>query len=413
MTIHRRHTTLVQVGSLYIGSEAPIIIQSMTNTPTADIPATLAQIHELAAAGSEMIRITINNDAAAQAAVEICRTLERDGILIPIIGDFHFNGHRLLSSFPELASCLAKYRINPGNLGCGEDHDAHFDRILQLAIKHDKPVRIGVNSGSIDPALLEAMMQDNAKREDPVSARQVLCETMVESALQSAAHALRLGLPEDHIILSAKASDLQDVVWIYQALATRCRFPLHIGLTEAGSARQGMVSSAAAMAILLQQGIGDTIRASLTPEDSRDRIQEVLVCRDLLQSLGLRVFHPRIISCPGCGRTSSKLFQNLANSVKLYVYDRLDIWQRQHPDIGHLRIAVMGCVVNGPGESRHADIGISLPGSNDNPNRIPVYIQGKLAQTLSGPDIENQFFRILEEFVQTQFSTNTKGEQHG
>jgi len=413
MIIQRRRTTQVKVGSLKIGSEAPIAVQSMTNTPTCDISATLAQIHALTNAGSELVRITINDDKAAAAAIAICRTLKKEGLHVPVIGDFHFNGHRLLTSHPDLAAGLAKYRINPGNLGRGESHDIHFQQIIQVAIDHDKPVRIGVNSGSVDPALLESMMKDNAVRETPMSSRKILCETMVESALQSAAYAMRLGLPEDHIVLSAKASDLQDVVWIYQTLSQRCRFPLHMGLTEAGSARQGIVSSAAAMAILLQQGIGDTIRVSLTPEGPHDRTQEVLVCHDILQSLGLRFFHPRIISCPGCGRTSSNLFQNLTKSVKIYVHDRLADWQKYCPDIGKLRIAVMGCVVNGPGESRHADIGISLPGDNENPNRIPVYIRGELAQTICAPDIEQKFFRILEDFVRTEFSTNRKGEQHG
>lgn len=400
MQIQRRQTTQVFIGKTGIGSDFPVAVQSMTNTPTADFDATLMQIQQLAQAGSELVRITINDEAAARSAVKICQHLRSNGINTPIIGDFHFNGHRLLSDGPELAELLSKYRINPGNLGRGGKHDAHFQDIIRIAVAHQKPVRIGVNSGSVDPDLLQQMKEDGAKN-FPLDKEEGtgLCDAMVESALQSARRAIELGLPEDKIILSAKASEIQDLIYIYRTLAHKCRFPLHLGLTEAGAAEQGIVSSAAAMAILLQEGIGDTMRVSLTPDESCSRTKEVEICQHILQSLGVRFFYPKIISCPGCGRTSTKLFQQLLKTVRKYVSENFSRWQKEHPGVERMTIAVMGCVVNGPGESKHADIGISLPNGAEDPTAIPVYIRGAHAKTLKGEHAAGEFLSLLEEFI--------------
>jgi (E)-4-hydroxy-3-methylbut-2-enyl-diphosphate synthase len=402
MPIQRRKTCAVAIGHVSIGSDFPIIIQSMTNTPTADIKATVDQIKDLVDAGSELVRLTINDDAAAEAVPKIQRLLSDENLSIPLIGDFHFNGHLLLSHHPEMAKLLAKYRINPGNLGRGEAHDKHFETIIKIAVKNNKPVRIGVNSGSLDPELLSDLIARNTETVDTKTEHDFLCESMIQSALQSARKALELGLNENQIILSAKTSDLQDLISIYRGLACQCVFPLHLGLTEAGSQEQGVIASTAAISILLQQGIGDTLRISLTPDQHTPRTKEVLIAQQILQSLGIRYFQPKVVSCPGCGRTSSRLFQHLSQSVKDYVNQRTPEWRKKHPDICRMTIAVMGCIVNGPGESRHADIGISLPGNAEDPT-APVFIKGKLATTLNGNDVEKQFLTLLENFIQTSY----------
>ena len=390
------------VGGVPVGSAHPVVVQSMTNTDTADVEATVAQISQLAAAGSELVRITVNNEAAAQAVPAIVERLEARGVSVPIIGDFHYNGHLLLSRYPECAAALAKYRINPGNVG-GKRRDEHFRAIIEVAIRYDKPVRIGVNWGSLDRQLLTELMDRNAERPDPLDARAVLLEAMVESAMRSAHLAEEVGLPHDHIILSAKVSSVPDLVAVYRRLAPLSDYPLHLGLTEAGMGAKGIVASAAGLAILLAEGIGDTIRVSLTPAPGGDRAEEVRICQQVLQSLGLRHFAPQVSACPGCGRTTSTFFQEMAQQIQAYVNEQMPRWRERYPGVENLRVAVMGCVVNGPGESKHADIGISLPGTFEEP-KAPVYVDGELLVTLKGDRIVEEFLDILYDYVARRFA---------
>jgi (E)-4-hydroxy-3-methylbut-2-enyl-diphosphate synthase len=398
----RRRTVTCRVGSVPIGSAHPVVVQSMTDTDTADAVATAAQVAALATAGSELVRITVNTREAAAAVPGIRDRLEERGVRVPLVGDFHYNGHRLLTEYPECARALDKYRINPGNVGMGERLDENFRRMIEVAREHGRPVRIGVNSGSLDRALLAGMMDANARRARPLPERAVRLEAMRQSALRSAEMAERFGQPHDGIVLSAKVSEVDEMVAVHRALAADCDYPLHIGLTEAGPGMKGIVASTAALAILLAEGIGDTIRVSLTPAPGGDRADEVRVGRQVLQSLGLRRFAPQVISCPGCGRTTSTLFQELAARVAVHIQSRVPVWRETAPGAEGLRIAVMGCVVNGPGESRHADIGISLPGSGEDP-RAPVYVDGKLAATLTGPSMAAEFLRLLDEYVERRF----------
>jgi len=393
----RRRTITVSIGGVKVGSAHPIVVQSMTNTDTADVDATVAQVRALHEAGSELVRVTVNNDAAAQAVPDIVRQVD-----VPVIGDFHYNGHLLLTKYPQCAEALAKYRINPGNVGATR-RDDHFRTIVQVAIERGKPVRIGVNWGSLDQQLLTEMMDANAKAAEPRDARDVTMDAMVESALRSATLAEETRLPHDRIILSAKVSGVQDLVDVYRHLARRADYPLHLGLTEAGMGSKGIVASSAALAILLQEGIGDTIRVSLTPRPYGDRTEEVQVAQQILQSLGIRSFSPQVTACPGCGRTTSTFFQEMAEQIQEYVRERRPEWQRRYPGSEELRVAVMGCVVNGPGESKHADIGISLPGTFEEP-KAPVYIDGRLRMTLKGETIVADFLRLLEEYVAMRWS---------
>jgi (E)-4-hydroxy-3-methylbut-2-enyl-diphosphate synthase len=374
----------------------------MTNTDTADAAATAAQVVALAAAGSEIVRLTVNTRDAAAAVPEIKRRVTDLGVTAPLVGDFHYNGHLLLDEFPDCAAALDKYRINPGNVGVGEKHDENFRRMIEAALTHGKPVRIGVNWGSLDRALLTELMDVNARRPQPLDDRGVLLEAMRESALRSAEMAERFGLPHDRIVLSAKVSEVPDLITLYRALAAACDYPLHLGLTEAGMGMKGIVASTAALATLLQEGIGDTIRASLTPAPGGDRAEEVRLCQQVLQSLGIRRFAPQVSACPGCGRTTSTFFQELAADVTAHVQARLAAWRERYPGVEGLRIAVMGCVVNGPGESKHADIGISLPGTGEDP-RAPVYVDGKLATTLRGETIAEDFSKLLDEYVERHY----------
>ncbi|MEW5894492.1 MAG: flavodoxin-dependent (E)-4-hydroxy-3-methylbut-2-enyl-diphosphate synthase [Candidatus Omnitrophota bacterium] len=398
MTIKRRPTTQVMAGGVGIGSDFPVAIQSMTNTPTASVDATVKQITQLVKAGSELVRLTVNDEKAAEAIPRIRQKLDEKGVPVPLIGDFHFNGHLLLTEFPEMAKTLSKYRINPGNLGLGQKHDEHFEMIIKTAIKFDKSVRIGVNSGSLDPDLLKHLMNKNASSANPQPASRVFSEAMIISALQSAEQAGKFGLSENRIIISAKTPDVQDLIFIYERLASEIPHPLHIGLTEAGQQEQGIISSAAAIAVLLQKGIGDTIRVSLTPDEKNPRTKEVEICKHILQSLGIRYFFPRIISCPGCGRSPSRRFQHLTQTVQTYVNEHFEKWKTAHPGVSRITIAIMGCVVNGPGESRHADIGISLPGETEKPT-APVYIRGEFLKTLQGTRYEQEFLKILDDFI--------------
>jgi (E)-4-hydroxy-3-methylbut-2-enyl-diphosphate synthase len=398
----RRRTVTVDVGGVKVGSDHPIVVQSMTNTDTADVEGTARQVAALAAAGSELVRVTVNNDEAAQAVPQIGRRLDQLGVHVPIVGDFHYNGHLLLTTYPECARALAKYRINPGNVG-GKRRDEHFRAIVAVAARNDKPVRIGVNWGSLDQDLLTELMDANARRAEPLEARDVTMEAMVESALRSAALAEECGLAHDRIIISAKVSGVQDLVDVYRKLAPRCDYPLHLGLTEAGMGAKGVIASTAGLAILLQEGIGDTIRVSLTPAPRGDRTEEVLVAQQVLQSLGLRSFTPQVTACPGCGRTTSTFFQELAESIQTYLRAQMPAWQAKHPGVETLKVAVMGCVVNGPGESKHADIGISLPGTSEEP-KAPVYVDGRLFTTLRGDDIALQFQKILNDYVETHYA---------
>jgi len=401
MSIQRRKSVPVKVGSVWIGGSHPIAVQSMTNTDTADVSATVDQVARLVEAGSELVRVTVNNEEAAQAVPAIVERLEARGIDTPIIGDFHYNGHILLRKYPECAQALAKYRINPGNVG-GKRRDENFEAIIQQAITYNKPVRIGVNWGSLDQQLLTEMMDENAKRKEPKDAKAVMLDAMVESALRSAAFAERCGLPHDRIVISAKLSGVQDLITVYQRLASLCDYPLHLGLTEAGMGAKGIIASTAALAVLLQQGIGDTIRISLTPAPGGDRTEEVRVAQQILQSMELRSFYPQVTSCPGCGRTTSTFFQELAERVQQHIQERMPLWRSQYPGVEELKVAVMGCVVNGPGESKHADIGISLPGTFEEP-KAPVYIDGQLYTTLRGDDLAEEFTRILDEYVARRY----------
>jgi (E)-4-hydroxy-3-methylbut-2-enyl-diphosphate synthase len=383
-----------------------VVVQSMTNTDTADAAATAAQVSALAAAGSELVRVTVNNDESAAAVPEIMRQLADQGVAVPVIGDFHYNGHLLLAKYPACASALAKYRINPGNVG-GKRRDDNFRTIIRLAIEHDKPVRIGVNWGSLDQDLLTQMMDTNARRSDPLDAREVYVEAMLESALRSAHLAEETGLGHDRIILSAKVSGVQDLVDVYRRLVKRSDYPLHLGLTEAGLGTKGIVASTAGLSILLGEGIGDTIRVSLTPRPGGDRTEEVRVAQQILQSLGLRSFAPQVTACPGCGRTTSTFFQQMAEDIQAYLRDQMPAWRERHPGVEEMRVAVMGCVVNGPGESKHANIGISLPGTAEDP-RAPVYVDGQLHVTLKGETIVPEFLEILERYVARAYPARSR-----
>jgi (E)-4-hydroxy-3-methylbut-2-enyl-diphosphate synthase len=384
-----------------VGSDHPIVVQSMTNTDTADPDGTAIQVAQLAHAGSELVRITVNNDEAAQAVPVIREKLDRLGVDVPLIGDFHYNGHLLLTKYPAMAAALAKYRINPGNVGT-KRRDEQFVQIIEVAIANAVPVRIGVNWGSLDQQLLTEMMDANALLPEPMDSREVMIEAMIESALRSARLAEETGLPHDRIIISAKVSGVQDLVEVYSRLAERCDYPLHLGLTEAGMGAKGIITSTAGLAILLQRGIGDTIRVSLTPEPGGDRTQEVQVAQQVLQSMGLRSFLPQVSACPGCGRTTSTFFQEMARDIQAYLVERMPSWRETHPGVEELRVAVMGCVVNGPGESKHADIGISLPGTFEEPV-APVFVDGEKAETLRGDDIVPRFLAILEDYVERRY----------
>ena len=399
----RRHSHLCRIGDVELGGGAPVVVQSMTNTDTADAAGTAAQVAWLARAGSEIVRITVNNRAAAAKVGEIVARLRDDhGVDVPLVGDFHYNGHTLLREFPDCADALAKYRINPGNVGRGARHDANFATMIAVAVEHGKPVRIGVNAGSLDPELLDRLMDDNGRAAEPVGADAVLREAMIQSALTSAEAAEELGLPANRIVLSCKTSRLQDMVAVYTDLAGRCAYPLHLGLTEAGMGSKGIVATTAALALLLQAGIGDTIRASLTPEPGGDRALEARVCRELLQALGLRAFRPDVTACPGCGRTTSTVFQELAQTIEAHLERRMDRWRIERPGAANLKVAVMGCIVNGPGESRAADIGISLPGTGEQP-RAPVYVDGEKVRTLEGPTLADDFIAMVEEYVAARY----------
>jgi (E)-4-hydroxy-3-methylbut-2-enyl-diphosphate synthase len=401
--MHRRRTVTVAVGGVKVGSAHPIVVQSMTNTDTADVAATVAQVRALHEAGSELVRVTVNNDDAAQAVPDIVAQVE-----VPVIGDFHYNGHLLLTRYPKCAAALAKYRINPGNVGARR-RDDNFRTIVQVAIDRGRPVRIGVNWGSLDQQLLTEMMDANARLPEPRDARDVTMDAMVESAIRSATLAEETGLGHDRIILSAKVSGVQDLVAVYRRLAARGDYPLHLGLTEAGMGAKGVVASSAALAILLQEGIGDTIRVSLTPRPGGDRTEEVRVAQQILQSLGIRSFTPQVTACPGCGRTTSTFFQEMAEEIQGYLRERRPEWQRRYPGSEELRVAVMGCVVNGPGESKHADIGISLPGTFEEP-KAPVYVDGRLRVTLKGDAIVAEFLKILEEYVERRYAGAAAGD---
>ena len=398
MSIERRSSVQVSVGPVRVGGGAPIVVQSMTNTDTADIAATTAQVQSLARAGSELVRITVNSAEAAAAVAPIRARLDALGVRVPLIGDFHFNGHKLLREYPECAAALAKYRINPGNVGRGSKRDPQFAEMIETAIRFDKPVRIGVNWGSLDPELLTRLMDENSRLPAPRTAQEVMREAVVQSALTSAARAEELGLAHARIILSAKVSGVQDLIAIYSDLARRCDYPLHLGLTEAGMGSKGIVASTAGMAVLLQQGIGDTIRVSLTPEPNGDRSQEVIVAQEMLQTMGLRAFTPMVVACPGCGRTTSTYFQELAQSIQSHLRHRMPQWRREYAGVEAMTVAVMGCVVNGPGESKHANIGISLPGTGERPV-APVYEDGQKTVTLKGERIAEEFQDIVEQYV--------------
>jgi (E)-4-hydroxy-3-methylbut-2-enyl-diphosphate synthase len=404
----RRTTRLVRIGQVAVGSAAPVVVQSMTNTDTADDFATALQVAELARAGSELVRITVNNDEAARAVPKIRERLLAMNLDVPLVGDFHYNGHKLLTDHPACAEALAKLRINPGNVGAGAKRDTQFGAIVEIACRYHKPVRIGVNWGSLDQAVLARIMDENHQRSVPLDAGAVMREALVASALESAAMAEECGLPGDHIILSAKVSSVQDLIAVYRLLAARCDYPLHLGLTEAGMGSKGIVASTAALAVLLQEGIGDTIRISLTPEPGGPRTQEVVVAQEILQTMGLRAFTPMVTACPGCGRTTSTFFQELAASIQGYVREQMPTWREQYDGVENLTLAVMGCVVNGPGESKHANIGISLPGTGESP-AAPVYVDGEKVVTLRGEHIAAEFKAIVDEYVATRYQKKGAG----
>jgi len=404
MAIQRRRKSVgVTVGSVCVGGGGPIVVQSMTNTDTADVPATVHQVAALAAAGSELVRITVNTREAAGAVPEIVQRLDDKGVRVPIIGDFHYNGHILLTQFPKCARALAKYRINPGNVGAGKHHDENFRQMIQVAIDNDKPVRIGVNWGSLDQSLLTRLMDENTRRPDPKDARSVMLEAMNTSALESARLAEHYGRGHDHIILSAKVSGVQDLIDVYRELAAQCDYALHLGLTEAGMGARGIVASTAALSVLLQEGIGDTIRVSLTPPPNGDRSEEVRVAQQILQSLEIRNFAPQVSACPGCGRTTSTFFQEMADQIEHFLRTRMPVWKEEFHGVEELKVAVMGCVVNGPGESKHANIGISLPGTGEEP-KAPVYVDGRLLTTLRGEKIVENFLAILTDYVRSRYA---------
>ena len=399
----RRKSRQVRVGPVVIGGDAPVLVQSMTNTDTADAAATVRQVAELARAGSEIVRVTVNNAEAAAQVPRIRDRLDQMGVNVPLVGDFHFNGHRLLSQHPACAAALAKLRINPGNVGRGAKRDEQFATMVEFACKYDKPVRIGVNWGSLDPELLARMMDENARLREPEDAAVVTRKALVASALESAHLAERLGLPHDRIVLSCKVSGVQDLIAVYRDLAARCDYALHLGLTEAGMGSKGIVASTAALSVLLQEGIGDTVRISLTPEPGGDRTKEVIVAQEILQTMGLRSFAPMVIACPGCGRTTSTFFQELADRIQSYLRAQMPVWRDRYPGVETMHVAVMGCVVNGPGESKHANVGISLPGSGENPV-APVYVDGAKTVTLKGEDIAGEFQKIVEQYVIDHYS---------
>jgi (E)-4-hydroxy-3-methylbut-2-enyl-diphosphate synthase len=398
----RRVSQQVDVAGVLIGGGAPVVVQSMTNTDTADVQATAKQVEELARAGSELVRITVNTPEAAAAVPQVRARLEAIGCRVPLVGDFHFNGHKLLTQFPDCAKALAKYRINPGNVGRGAKRDEQFATMIECAIKYRKPVRIGVNWGSLDQDLLGKLMDENARLSEPLDSLVVTREAVIRSALDSAQYAEELGLPAERIVLSCKMSQVQDLIAVYRTLAARCDYALHLGLTEAGMGSKGIVASAAAMGVLLQEGIGDTIRISLTPEPGGDRTREVIVAQELLQTMGLRAFTPMVSACPGCGRTTSTYFQELAEKIQAFLREKMPQWKAAHPGAENMRVAVMGCVVNGPGESKHANIGISLPGTNETPV-APVYVDGEKTVTLKGARIAEEFQAIVEKYVATHY----------
>ena len=403
MPVTRRKSAVCNVGSVAVGGSNPIVVQSMTNTDTADSAGTANQIMELARAGSELVRITVNHDKAAQQVARIVDTVRSFGVEAPIVGDFHYNGHLLLKKYPDCARALDKYRINPGNVDIGKKHDDNFRTMIECAIEFNRPVRIGVNWGSLDQQLLTSMMDENARLTKPLEAEEVMREAIVVSGLRAAEAAESYGLGHDRIILSAKVSNVQDLVSVYRALAARCDYPLHLGLTEAGMGMKGVVASAAGLSILLQEGIGDTIRVSLTPQPNGDRTEEVRVSQQILQSLDLRSFTPQVTACPGCGRTTSTFFQEMADQIQTYLREQMPVWREKHPGVEDLKVAVMGCVVNGPGESKHADLGISLPGTFEEP-KAPVYVDGRMLRTLKGDRIVEEFTEILEEYVEARYA---------
>src|SRR6476620_3512722 len=408
-SIQRRKSVTCTIGNVRVGSDAPVVVQSMTNTDTADVPSTVEQVASLARTGSELVRVTVNNEDAAAAVPQIVEQLDKRGVRVPIIGDFHYNGHLLLKKYPACAQALAKYRINPGNVSVGRKDDSNFRTMIEVAVENQKPVRIGVNWGSLDQSLLTRMMDENSRSSDPKDAREVTMEAMVVSALNSAAIAEKYGLRPDQIILSAKVSGVQDLVDVYRSLAARCSYPLHLGLTEAGMGAKGIVASSAGLSILLQEGIGDTIRVSLTPAPGGDRTEEVRVGQQILQSLGIRSFTPQLTACPGCGRTTSTFFQEMAEQIQSYLRTSMPVWKNKYPGIEELKVAVMGCVVNGPGESKHANIGISLAGTFEEP-KAPVFVDGRLMTTLKGDHIVAEFFDILNEYVETRYGSVKNAE---
>lgn len=403
----RRRSVAVRIGPVEVGAGVPVVVQSMTNTDTADVIATVKQVQQLAAAGSELVRITVNNEDAARQVMRIRERLDVLGCNVPLIGDFHYNGHQLLTKFPDCAEALAKYRINPGNVGFGRKRDSQFAILIEKAIEYDKPIRIGVNWGSLDQELATHMMDENAKLAEPLDADHVMQEALIVSALNSATRAEEIGLPRDRIILSCKVSGVQKLVSVYRDLASRCDYALHLGLTEAGMGSKGIVASTAALGLLLQEGIGDTIRISLTPEPGGDRTTEVIVAQEILQTMGFRSFTPLVAACPGCGRTTSTVFQELADNIQAYIRTQMPIWREKYKGVEELNLAVMGCVVNGPGESKHSDVGISLPGSGEVPS-APVFVDGKKAVTLRGDNIAGEFQRIVDDYIENRFGTSRK-----
>ena len=403
MSAPRRSAVQVSIGSVRVGGNAPVVVQSMTNTDTADIEGTAQQVKALARAGSELVRITVNSSEAAAAVAPIRARLDQMGIAVPLVGDFHFNGHKLLREHPGCAAALAKYRINPGNVGRGSKRDPQYAEMIETACRYDKPVRIGVNWGSLDQDLLTRLMDENSASAQPLTAQQVMRNAVVQSALDSARRAEELGMAHDRIILSAKVSGVQDLIAIYRSLASRCDYPLHLGLTEAGMGSKGIVASTAGMSVLLQEGIGDTIRVSLTPEPGGDRTQEVIVAQEILQTMGLRAFTPMVVACPGCGRTTSTFFQELAQRIQSHIRHRMPEWRRHFDGVEDMTVAVMGCVVNGPGESKHANIGISLPGTGERPV-APVYVDGEKTVTLKGERIAEEFQELVEDYVARKFA---------
>jgi len=398
----RRRSVPVRIGTVTVGGGHPIVVQSMTNTDTADVEATALQVRALAIAGSELVRVTVNTEDAAAAVPRIVERLAQLGVSVPIVGDFHFNGHKLLREHPACAEALAKYRINPGNVGRGSKRDPQFAEMIEIACRHGKPVRIGVNWGSLDQDLLTRLMDENSRRPQPLDANDVMREAIVVSALESARRAEQLGLPHERIVISCKVSGVQDLIAVYRSIAARCDHPLHLGLTEAGMGSKGIVASTAAMSVLLQEGIGDTIRVSLTPDPGGDRTQEVIVAQEILQTMGLRSFTPMVVACPGCGRTTSTYFQELAQKIQSHLRERMPEWRKRHPGVEQMSVAVMGCVVNGPGESKHANIGISLPGTGERPV-APVYIDGEKGPTLKGERIAEEFQQLVEQYVERTY----------